>query len=797
MIERIIPRFGRVFFDRNTIVRAALRAYVETALHGIARYEFPAYDWVEWKGNLERGALSHVRNWDAYVVVAWTETGVVALAFDGWGPIQHRTLPPDAVTGGPDDVRWALSGLPDALEPALVLATSTLGVGCDHGERSVGGGFWIHGDRMGGRLFEDPENCAAHWLIAWGLLHKGRLLPLCCEANFLRPGKVVVNHARPQDAPAHAIIDAVVDRRLKGLTEFTPAELETLLHPALDSNQVLGVQRTLQEIGITWPGSPNLGSWTPQRWLNSFTAQEYVGPPYLTQYFGPILFNRNAIVRAALRAYVERILAPLDPLARHVLTACVVPKWTGNIQRGAFFNGDGCGNYDVVAWTDAGVVGLAYKRGAMPIEQPGGALPGLPAELLPALESAAGLLDVGAHGEKLASIGFWLHGDRTGGTLFDDPTLPGAGRLVAWGRLERIVPWGTLDETGKGRLPLSGDRDLAALAIMLARTLAFPIHALIDAVTDRAIQGPTELLSDELATLFPTPIDPDERHRAQSMLEKAGVTWRSSHTSPPGPLSNTAALPLRGEGSRGSEISRCHPLGLLTFNRDAIVRAAFRAYVERTLANLDPRRCHPIPPECGDMWTGDLQRGALSGFTTVAWTEAGVVGLRNEYAPGPTKWLPEDTVTRDPDEVRRAVPDLPDELGPAFEMAFGLFKEEFSPRLPISPVGFWLHGARVGGSLFDTPNARGVWSLANWGRVGRGRLLPAYPHNGHTITHEAFQAYAPFLAVVDAVVERALKGPTELTLDELATLFPLPPLPGPALPYQRKLQEVGITWPGA
>ncbi|MDI3289430.1 hypothetical protein [Polyangium sp. 15x6] len=353
MIERATTHFGRLVFDRDAIVRAAVRAYVESSLHGIARFAFPAYDLTVWRGNVERGALFHLRSWVDYVVVAWTEAGIVGLAYDGCGPMQHCALSIDAVTGGPDDVRWALPGLPEELEPALVLATSLLGVGCDHGERDVGGGFWLHGDRMGGRFFEDPENCGGHWLAAWGLLHNGRLLPLCCEASsHPRPGKVVVNHARPQDAPAHAIMDAVVDRRLKGPTEFTPAELETLLYPAPDPKRVLDAQHSLQEVGITWPGSPEIPK-EPKPTIDPFTGGPYVEPDYLTQCFGPVRFNRDAIVRAALRAYVENILAPLDPLARHVLTACVVPKWTGDLQRGAFFNGDGCGDYDVVAWTEA------------------------------------------------------------------------------------------------------------------------------------------------------------------------------------------------------------------------------------------------------------------------------------------------------------------------------------------------------------------------------------------------------------------------------------------------------------
>ncbi|MRG91480.1 hypothetical protein [Polyangium spumosum] len=785
MIERVIPRFGRLVFDQDAIVRAALRAYVETSLYRIARFEFPAYDWAGWMGDIERGTLFYIRDWRDWVVVAWTEAGIVGLAYDGWGSIQHRTLSADAVTGGPDDVRWALPGLPEELEPALVLATSTLGVGCDHGERSVGSGFWLSGGRIAGRFFEDPDDGGASWLAAWGLLHKGRLLPRYCHP---RPGKIVVNHARPQDAPAHAIMDAVVDRRLKGPTEFTPAEIEMLLLPAPDPKRVLDAQRSLQEVGITWPGSPALPPEKRQPWFNGFTAHEYVGPPHFTQYFGPVAFNRDAIVRAALRAYVETILAPLDPLARHVLTACVVPKWTGDLQRGAFFNGDGCGDYDVVAWTEAGVVGLAYKRGAVPGEQLGALLPGLPDELLPALEMAAGLLERGAQGEKLATIGFWLSGDHTGGTLFDDPTLPGARRLVAWGALDRLVPWGTQDETGKGRLPLLGDRDIAALAVMLARTMASPIHALIDAVTDRALKGPTELLPDELATLFPTPPEPEERLSAQRMLQKVGITWPGMPEMPEVPQGAGRSPFLASPRA----IGRCHPLGYLVFDRDAIVRAAFRAYVEVTLAYLDPRQCHPIPPDCGRTWTGDLQRGALAGRTTVAWSEAGVVAIVFESRWRPSESVPEGPVATNPDDVRRVVPDLPDALLPTLEMACGLIDQRH--HIQTARVGFWLCGDSIGGTLFDTPTADGAWTLATWGRVGRGRLLPRYPHNGATITADTFKAYAPFLAVVDAVVERALKGPTELTQDEFTTLFPLPPLPGPALPAQRKLQQVGITW---
>ena len=116
----------------------------------------------------------------------------------------------------------------------------------------------------------------------------------------------------------------------------------------------------------------------------------------------------------------------------------------GDLQRGAFYNDDGCGDYEVVAWTETGVVGLAYELGWGPIAQLGlscdvvtggpddvrGAVPGLPDELEPAFMTAVGLLGTreevyrkgevyGVYKEKLAGVGFWLYGERVAGTLFD------------------------------------------------------------------------------------------------------------------------------------------------------------------------------------------------------------------------------------------------------------------------------------------------------------------------------------------------------------------------------------------
>lgn len=254
-------------------------------------------------------------------------------------------------------------------------------------------------------------------------------------------------------------------------------------------------------------------------------------------HFGRLVFDRDAIVRAALRAYVETHLAMVDPLRRHRFAVCFGGNWAGDLQRGAFYNDDGCGDYEVVAWTESGVVGLAYALGCGPIEQLGlsldavtggpddvrGAVPGLPAELEPAFVMAVGMLDVGAatydgviYGEKLAGAGFWLYGDRTGGTLFaiHDPTLArGANRLAAWGLLRG------------DHLPLACSR---RFEFRTGEPGAVPIHAIVDAVTARALAGPTELTTDELATLLPKPPDPETLAFARQQLQMVGITFPSS-----------------------------------------------------------------------------------------------------------------------------------------------------------------------------------------------------------------------------------------------------------------------------
>jgi hypothetical protein len=141
------------------------------------------------------------------------------------------------------------------------------------------------------------------------------------------------------------------------------------------------------------------------------------------------------------------------------------------------------------------------------------ALTELPAELEPTLELAASLLEVGAHGEKLASVGFWLHGELVGGSFYEYYLMKGKDRLRAWGKLKG----------GRLRRWYQG-----SYVADLGRTKAAPIQALADALTDRALKGPTELLPDELATLLPKPPDPGRLLDAQCKLQKVGITWPGS-----------------------------------------------------------------------------------------------------------------------------------------------------------------------------------------------------------------------------------------------------------------------------
>jgi hypothetical protein len=123
----------------------------------------------------------------------------------------------------------------------------------------------------------------------------------------------------------------------------------------------------------------------------------------------------------------------------------------------------------------------------------------------------------------LAGVGFWLCDGRVEGTLFTDPKAPGSDQLLPWGMLQN------------GRLPFWVLGELAPYAAERARTRDAPIHAIIDAVVDRALKGPTEFTTDEIATLVPKPADPKELLAIQRRLQEVGITWPGSPEIPPLP----------------------------------------------------------------------------------------------------------------------------------------------------------------------------------------------------------------------------------------------------------------------
>lgn len=266
MIERATPPFGRLVFDRDAIVRAALRAYIESLLaklDPLERHRFPSSFGGVWVGDTRRGAFYNDNRCGDYEVVAWTETGVVGLAYElGWGPIAQLGLSRDEVTGGPDDVRGAVPDLPDDLESAFMRAVGLLDtveevyrkgeVYAVYKEKMAGVGFWLHGDRGAGTLFDDPTACGASRLAAWGLL-RGDRLPLA-RGDRVEP----LTADLPSAVPIQAIVDAVTARALTGRTELLPDELATLLPTPPEPSLLLCTQRMLQEVGITWPGSPEL-----------------------------------------------------------------------------------------------------------------------------------------------------------------------------------------------------------------------------------------------------------------------------------------------------------------------------------------------------------------------------------------------------------------------------------------------------------------------------------------------------------------------------------------------------------
>lgn len=260
MVTRTTP-FGRLTFDREAIIHTALRGLVEDLVFklwdGLGMRSI--YNGV-WTGNLQRGTVANFDGSGSNEVIAWTELGVVGLGYElGAGPVEQLGVAPETLTGGPDDVRGAVPGLPPELEPAFLMAVNGLYIGeflhneKFYDERMAGVGFWLLGDRFGDSFFMGRILAnGADRLAAWGSLRGNRLPRVWCGQ---------VEHWPPDPplmVPIQAIIDAVTNRAMKGPTEFTVEELATLFPTPPDPEKLLDAQRSLQRFGITWPGSPSI-----------------------------------------------------------------------------------------------------------------------------------------------------------------------------------------------------------------------------------------------------------------------------------------------------------------------------------------------------------------------------------------------------------------------------------------------------------------------------------------------------------------------------------------------------------
>lgn len=253
MVTRVTP-FGRLTFDRDAIVRAALRAHVEDAVAQLPnRLGIRSVHDGVWTGNLQQGTIANFNGSGSYEVIAWSEAGVVGLAYElGFGPIEQLGLTPDAVTGGPDDVRGAVPGLPSKLDSVFVMAVSKFLRGPEYGQPDVGVGFWLHGEDIGGSFFADPDANGADRLAAWGSLQGNRLPGVWCgEVQPFTPDPPLI-------VPIQAVIDAVTDRAWKGPTEFTTDELATICPTPPEPKRLLYARYRLQQVGIRWPGLPDV-----------------------------------------------------------------------------------------------------------------------------------------------------------------------------------------------------------------------------------------------------------------------------------------------------------------------------------------------------------------------------------------------------------------------------------------------------------------------------------------------------------------------------------------------------------
>lgn len=256
---------GPLTFDRDALTAAALHAFIESALTRLdphRRLPFHGHAESTWDGDLQHGAVFLGNGQGDYQVLGWNPAGVVGFAFElGFGPQEEFGLEPDAITGGPDDVRHAVAGLPAALDSALVKASAQLLTDDSRlGERLASVGFWVDANEVGGSLFDEPEHPGARVLRGWGLLESGVAPGSARDANA-----EIASAQALESASLVKVIDDVFARARLGPTELTTEELEVVFEgPPPHADELVPARRALAQAGITWPGSPPIPPLVPQ-----------------------------------------------------------------------------------------------------------------------------------------------------------------------------------------------------------------------------------------------------------------------------------------------------------------------------------------------------------------------------------------------------------------------------------------------------------------------------------------------------------------------------------------------------
>lgn len=157
-------------FDTREIVDGAIVSYlvslVAWAFDGSGLWN--VWHEIDLVGDRTSGSLDFGDGEGNSGVLAWEGDNLVAFEFQlGFGPIEEADL--TDVTGGPEDVRALLPGLPDELEPLFQRAARRLRPGSE-GELSASAGLWLTRDDVGCSVFERRDSpVPGEAILRWGM----------------------------------------------------------------------------------------------------------------------------------------------------------------------------------------------------------------------------------------------------------------------------------------------------------------------------------------------------------------------------------------------------------------------------------------------------------------------------------------------------------------------------------------------------------------------------------------------------------------------------------------------------